>query len=180
MRIPDVPEIDLSGYEVDPKVVELVPASLDNWPVVPEDAWLANPIEEEDIWNPVSAIRQVDIPVLAIYGDKDSLGDPFQGAYAYQKALSEIGNPKSRVEVIPNADHIIINSKTGCMDELQKTVLRSFLWFAITHGATSLEKINAEIAKDPYEPGLLDFIPFAPGYLDSMENWLKDLYADGQ
>ena len=156
-------------------LAEFVPVSLEYWPVTPEDVWQANPIEEEDIWNPVSAIRQVDIPVLAIYGDKDSLGDPFQGAYAYQKALSEIGNPKSRVEVIPNADHLLIASKTGCQDELQKTVLRSFLWFAITHGATSPEKINAEIAKDPYEPGLLDFIPFAPGYLDLIEEWLIGL-----
>ncbi len=34
--------------------------------------------------------------------------------------------------------------------------------------------------KDPYKPGLLASFPFAPGFLDLMENWLKGLYADGQ
>ncbi len=28
---------------------------------------------------------------------------------------------------------------------------------------------------DPYVPGLLDFIPFAPGYLDLIEEWLIGL-----
>jgi hypothetical protein len=160
-------------------LAEFVPVSLEYWPVIPEEVWQANPIEEEDLWNPVSAIRQVDIPVLAIYGDKDRLGDPLQGAYAYQKALNEAGNPKSRVEVIPDADHIILAAKTGCQDELQKTIIRTFLWFAISHGVTSPEQVNAEIAKDPYKPGLLTSIPFAPGYLDMMEDWLKDLYPEG-
>ena len=148
-----------AGYQAYRKsmadLAALVPVSLDNWPVTPEEDWLANPIENEGVWNPVSAVRQVNIPVLAIYGGKDRQGDPLQGAYAYRKALSEAGNPKNRVEVIPNAEHIIITSKTGCPDEIQKTVIRAFLWFAITHSATSPEQINAEIAKDPYKPGLL-------------------------
>ncbi len=158
----------------------LVPVSLDNWPVTPEETWLANPIENEGVWNPVSAIRQVNIPVLAIYGDKDRQGDPLQGAYAYRKALNEAGNPKSRVEVFPNAEHGIFTSKTGCPEENQKTMTRAFLWFAITHGATSPEQINAAIAKDPYKPGLLPSIPYAPGFLDLMENWFKGLYAEEQ
>jgi len=100
---------------------------------------------------------------------------PLQAAFAYRKALGEAGNPKSQVEVFPNADHLMPTSKTGCPDELQKTVIRAFLWFGITHGATSPEQINAEIAKDPYKPGLLDSIPFAPGFLDLIEEWLIGL-----
>jgi len=106
--------------------------------------------------------------------------DSLQATFAYSKALGEVGNPKSRVEVIPNADHIILTSKTGCPDELQKTVSRFFLWFAITHGLTSQEKLMTYISDDPYKPGLLNSIPFAPGYLDLMENWLKDLSVEGQ
>jgi hypothetical protein len=159
----------------------LVPVSLDNWPVVPEDAWQANPIENEHVWNPVAVIREVDIPVLAIFGDQDRQGDPLQGAYAYRKALGEAGNPKSRVEVFPNANHDLAKSKTGCPDEAEKTLILFFLKFAITHGLLpSQEKIVAYISRDPYKPGLLASAPFAPGYLDLMENWLKDLYADGQ
>ncbi len=161
----------------------LVPVSLDNWPVIPEDAWQANPIENERVWNPVAVISEVKIPVLAIFGGKDTNMDPLQAAFAYREALSETGNPKSRVEVFPNANHDLVTSKTGCPyeDEVQKTFILFFLKFAITHGLPpSQEKIMDYIAKDPYKPGLLASGPFAPGHLDSMENWLKGLYADEQ
>jgi len=161
-------------------LAELVPVSLDNWPVIPEETWQANSMDNEDFWNPVAAIRQVKIPVLAIFGDKDRQIDPLQAGYAYRKALSEAGNPKSRVEVIPNANHIMLRSKTGCPEDDQKTLTRWFLWFAISHGLTSAEKVQAAIAKDPYKPDLLASAPYAPGYLDLMENWLKGLYAVGQ
>jgi pimeloyl-ACP methyl ester carboxylesterase len=150
----------------------LVPVSLDNWPVTPEEDWLSNPIENEHVWNPVPVFSQGKIPVLAIFGDKDRNMDSLQAAFAYRKALAEAGNPTSQVEVFPNADHFIFTSKTGCPDELQKTVSRFFLWFAITHGLTSQEKIMAYISDDPYKPGLLDSIPFAPGYLDLIEEWI--------
>jgi pimeloyl-ACP methyl ester carboxylesterase len=158
----------------------LVPVSLNNWPVTPEEAWQANPIEDEDLWNPVAAVSQIKIPILAIFGDKDRNMDSLQAALAYQKALGEAGNPKSQVEVFPNADHIILTSKTGCQDELQKTISRFFLSFAITHVLTSQEKIMTYISDDPYKPGLLTSIPYAPGYLDLMEGWLKSLYSDEQ
>jgi hypothetical protein len=29
--------------------------------------------------------------------------------------------------------------------------------------------------KNPYKPGLLSELPFAPGFLDLMEEWLRDL-----
>jgi uncharacterized protein len=158
----------------------LVPVSLNAWPVTSQEVWEANPIEDEGVWNPVAVMRQVKIPVLAIYGDKDRQLDPLQAVYAYRKALSEAGNPMNRVEVFPNANHGIVTSKTGCPDDDQKTLNRWFLWFAITHGLTSAEKVQATLAKDPYKPGLLASAPFAHGYLDLMENWLKELYAEGK
>lgn len=158
----------------------LVPVSLDNWPVTPEEDWQANPIEDEDVWNPVAAVSQVKIPMLAIFGDKDRNMDSLQAAFTYRKVLGEAGNPKSQVEVFPNADHIILTSKTGCPDELQKTVSRFFILFAITHGLTSQEKVMAYVSDDPYRPGLMASIPYAPGYLDLMETWLRDLYVEEQ
>ena len=158
----------------------LVPVSLARWPVIPEETWQANPIENESVWNPVPVFSQLKIPVLAIFGDKDRQGDALQAAFAYRKALSEAGNPKSRVEVFPNANHGIFTSKTGCPDVDLKTMKRWSLWFAITHGLTSQEKFMAYLSEDPYKPGLLDSIPLAPGFLDLMENWLKGLYADEQ
>jgi hypothetical protein len=153
----------------------LVPVSLDPWPVTPEAAWQANPIENERVWNPVAVMRQVKIPVLAIYGEVDRQLDPQQAAFAYRKALSEAGNPKNRVEMFPNANHAILASKTGCPEDDQKAINRWAVWFAITHGFTSAEKFKAAISRDPYKPGLLASIPFARGYLDLMENWLRGL-----
>ena len=153
----------------------LVPVSLDPWPVILEAAWQANPIENERVWNPVAVMKQVKIPVLAIYGDKDRQLDPLQAAFAYRKALSEAGNPKNRVEMFPNANHAILASKTGCPEDDQKAINRWAVWFAITHGFTSAEKFKAAISRDPYKPGLLASVPFARGYLDLMENWLRGL-----
>src|SRR5512139_2843850 len=173
-----------AGYQAYRKnmadLAALVPVSLESWPVTSEEDWLSNPIEDEGVWNPVSVIRQVNIPVLAIFGGQDRQLDPLQGAFAYRKALSEAGNPKSQVEIFPNANNSIFISKTGCPDDDQKTMNRWSLWFAITHGLTSQEKFMSYISGDPYKPGLLASIPFAPGFLDLMENWLKGLYADEQ
>jgi len=165
-----------AGYQAYRKTMAdlaaLVPVSLNNWPVTSEEVWQANPIEDEGVWNPVPVFSQIKIPVLAIFGDQDRQGDPLQGAYAYRKALGEAGNPKSRVEVFPNANHGIFTSKTGCPDDDLKTMKRWSLWFAITHGLTSQEKFMAYLSEDPYKPGLLASIPYAPGYLDLIEEWL--------
>jgi hypothetical protein len=168
-----------AGYQAYRKTMAdlaaLVPVSLDNWPVTSEEDWQANPIEDESVWNPVLVFSQVRIPVLAIFGDQDRQLDPLQGAYAYRKALGEAGNPKSRVEVFPNANHGIFPSKTGCPDDDQKTMEQWFLWFADTHGLTSQEKLMAYLYEDPYKPGLLASFPFAPGFLDLIEEWLIGL-----
>jgi len=168
-----------AGYQAYRKTMAdlaaLVPVSLNNWPVTSEEVWQANPIEDEGVWNPVPVFSQIKIPVLAIFGDQDRLADPLQGAYAYRKALGEAGNPKSRAEVFPNASHGIFTSETGCPDDDLKTMKRWSLWFAITHGLTSQEKFTAYLSEDPYKPGLLASIPYAPGYLDLIEEWLRGL-----
>jgi uncharacterized protein len=168
-----------AGYQAYRKTMAdlaaLVPVSLNSWPVTSEEVWQANPIEDEGVWNPVPVFSQIKIPVLAIFGDQDRQGDPLQGAYAYRKALGEAGNPKSRVEVFPNANHGIFTSRTGCPDDDLKTMKRWSLWFATTHGLTSQEKFMAYLSEDPYKPGLLASIPYAPGYLDLTEEWLRGL-----
>jgi len=168
-----------AGYQAYRKTLAdlaaLVPVSFNNWPVTPEEVWQANPIEDEGVWNPVLVFSQVRIPVLAIFGDQDRQLDPLQGAYAFRKALGEAGNPKSRVEVFPNANHGIFPSKTGCPDDDQKIMERWFLWFANTQGFTSQEKLMAYLSEDPYKPGLLASFPFAAGLLDLIEEWLRNL-----
>lgn len=139
--------------------------------VVPAEAWQANDSENEHWWNPIEVIEQTKIPVLAIFGDKDPQIDPIQGAYAYREALAEAGNPLSRVELFTKANHGIITSETGCpADDLQ--------WveqYVKTLGYGSLSEAQEALRGDPYNPKLLSAYPYAPGYLDLIEGWLRSL-----
>ena len=90
--------------------------------VIPEEAWQANDPDNEAWWNPVDVIEQVTIPVLAIFGERDTQVDPIQGAHAYREALEQAGNSASRVESVPSVNHVMILAETGCMDELAQLV----------------------------------------------------------
>lgn len=84
---------------------------------VVEDEWHAPNFQGEYFWNPIAVIERTAIPVLAFFGKKDTQVDPFQGAKAYREALERAGNQNFRVELIPNTDHNIILSETGCLEE---------------------------------------------------------------
>ena len=152
-------------------LAELAFASLDPYPVLSEQAWRENAPVNRRTWNPVEVIEQVRIPVLAIFGDKDRQMDPVQGAHAYRKALERAGNPKSRVVLFPKANHGIAVSESGCTEEDGLM----FTQYIQSLGYSSVSEAQEAILKDPYEPGLLSDPPFAPGYLDLIEEWLKDL-----
>jgi pimeloyl-ACP methyl ester carboxylesterase len=139
--------------------------------VVPEKDWQANDSKNENWLNPIEMIKQAKIPVLAIFGDKDPQIDPIQGVYAYREALKQAGNPLSRVELFPRANHGIAVSETGCpADDVQ--------WlqqYVKTLGYESLSEAQEALREDPYNPDLLSVYPYAPGYLDLIEEWLRGL-----
>ena len=149
----------------------LTSAPIERWPVLSEEAWQKSAPDQEALWNPIEVIEQVTIPILAIFGDRDRQIDPLQGAYAYRQALQQIGNAKSRVEVFAEANHGIAVSETGCPDE----DLQRFEQYVKTLGYASISKAQEAVLKDPYKPGLISDPPFAPGFLDLMEEWLRDL-----
>ncbi|NNG15678.1 MAG: hypothetical protein HKM89_04290, partial [Gemmatimonadales bacterium] len=68
-------------------------------------------------YDPMDVIVETTIPILAVFGGRDTQVDPNQGATAYREALHQGGNPHSRVELIPGTDHNILISETGCMAE---------------------------------------------------------------
>lgn len=84
---------------------------------VPEEAWHPPNLDGEYFWDPMQVIEKTPIPILAVFGERDTQVDPLQGAEAYRTALERAGNPLSRVEVIPGTDHTITPSKTGCLAE---------------------------------------------------------------
>lgn len=85
--------------------------------VAPEDEWHADDPNGDYFWDPMAVIETITIPVLAVFGEKDTQADPIQGAKAYRRALARGGHSHSRVELIAGVDHNIILSETGCIEE---------------------------------------------------------------
>jgi pimeloyl-ACP methyl ester carboxylesterase len=83
----------------------------------PQDEWHEPNLDGDYFWDPIVVIEKTTIPVLAVFGGRDTQIDPIQGAQAYRDALTRAGNKNFRVELIPGTDHNIILSKTGCIDE---------------------------------------------------------------
>ena len=152
-------------------LAKIVSAPINQWDVMSETAWQTNDPEIENWWNPIEAIEQAGFPVLAIFGDQDRQGDPQQGAIAYRRALELAGNPKSRVELFAGGDHGIFMSKTGCPEDQ----LAQLEQIVKSQGFTSLQEAKEAYLANPEDPRLLEALPFAPGYLDLIEEWLKDL-----
>jgi uncharacterized protein len=140
--------------------------------VIPEQAWQANDLEIEGWWNPVRVIEQVRFPVLVINGDKDTNLDPIQGAFAWKKALERAGNPNFRVELLPGVGHIMEKSQTGCLEEQAQTfeqVLRD-------QGIESIMEFQTvTTGKEPGQHTPFSVWPYATGYLDLIEEWLRNL-----
>ena len=82
-----------------------------------ETNWKPHSPDEEGFYDPMDVIEKVTIPVLVFFGEKDTQVDPIQGIDAWKKALTKAGNKNFRVELIPGADHDIILSETGSMEE---------------------------------------------------------------
>jgi pimeloyl-ACP methyl ester carboxylesterase len=113
--------------------------------IVSEDQFSPRSPSNEGFFNPMTIVERTSIPVLAIFGGKDTQVDPFQAYEAYEHALKKAGNPLSQIKLFPDADHIIMLSKTGCMIEQRKR------WRA--RGSHS----------------------FAPGFIELMQDWLLKL-----
>ncbi len=164
-----------AGYlhyrEVLQALIDIFPGSHETRPVLSEKSWQENRPVIIFSWNPVEGIKQTKIPVLAIFGDRDRYIDSLQGAYAYQKALEQTGNPESHVEIFPKAEHHVTPAETGCPEEKQR--LDKQHWKSL--GFESPSAVQEALLKDPYRAGLMGD-PYVPGYLDLIEAWLKSLH----
>jgi len=139
--------------------------------VIPEQAWQANDPEIEGWWNPVSVIEQTRIPILVINGDKDTNGDPVQGAYAWRKALEKAGNPNSRVELLPGISHFMFASESPCINEQYKT----FEQILHDQGYGSMDESFMLFQQEPGQHTPLSALPIDSELLDLQEEWLRNL-----
>ncbi len=64
-------------------------------------------------YNPAPALRQVQVPVLAIFAENDLQVPPAVNREPMKQALQAGGNPDYTVMVIPGANHLFQASETG-------------------------------------------------------------------
>jgi alpha-beta hydrolase superfamily lysophospholipase len=62
-------------------------------------------------------LRNVKIPVLALFGEKDFQVDAQVNAEAVRAALAAAKNPDHEVRTLPGLNHLFQHAKTGGMDE---------------------------------------------------------------
>ncbi|HEX3527176.1 MAG TPA: alpha/beta hydrolase [Thermoanaerobaculia bacterium] len=67
--------------------------------------------------DPAVYLRQVKIPVLALFGDKDLQVDAQVNAEAVRAALAAAGNPAADVRILPGLNHLFQHARTGGIDE---------------------------------------------------------------
>jgi pimeloyl-ACP methyl ester carboxylesterase len=67
--------------------------------------------------DPAVNLRNVKIPVLALFGDKDFQVDAQVNAEAVRAALAAAKNPDHEVRTFPGLNHLFQHAKTGGMDE---------------------------------------------------------------
>jgi pimeloyl-ACP methyl ester carboxylesterase len=68
-------------------------------------------------YDPRPALEGVEVPVLALFGERDLQVPPLQSADAVEEALS--GNPDATIEVLPGLNHLFQEAETGSPTEYQ-------------------------------------------------------------
>jgi len=81
------------------------------------DRYVAQQPTDESSFNPMSILEKTSLPVLAIFGGKDTQIPTKASSEAYRKALQKAGNVHVKVMMFPGADHVIFNSSTGSLKE---------------------------------------------------------------
>lgn len=69
------------------------------------------------LFDPQPLLRELTVPLLAIYGGRDLQVPPQQSVGPLEEALSAAGNPDYTIEVFPELNHLLQPAETGLPDE---------------------------------------------------------------
>lgn len=67
--------------------------------------------------DPRTTLKQVKVPVLALFGERDLQVAPKENLAAVKAALEEGGNKRFRAEILPGLNHLFQTAKTGLVTE---------------------------------------------------------------
>lgn len=80
--------------------------------------WLLSPwMKYFLVYDPLLALRDLSIPVLALNGEKDTQVPPTENLLPVEEALLEGGNPDVSAEVLPGLNHLFQTAETGLPTE---------------------------------------------------------------
>ena len=85
--------------------------------VVAESDFTPPDAGSEDFYDPSGAFRHLHVPVLALFAEHDTQIDAEQGARVFSEAIHSSDVMLSSVVVVPEADHNMQVSETGCLKE---------------------------------------------------------------
>ncbi len=114
---------DYAEYVAAARLLDALPEIRDElgWAgVVPESAFRAVDPSSESFLDPAELLEErggFGMPVLALYAENDRQIDPVQGAAVCRRLLADARDGLSRVVMIPDADHNMILSPRGCMQD---------------------------------------------------------------
>jgi len=97
--------------------------------IVGEEEWSppSPGVDIESYFDPMTVVRELSIPVFAVYGELDKNIDPVQGAEAYAAAFAAGGHELSEVELIPGVGHTMQEQESGCIGEPAGAVSERYL-----------------------------------------------------
>ncbi len=76
-------------------------------------------------YDPLPALEKVRCPVLAVFGQRDTFVPVEKSALTWERSLKRAGNTDVTIKILPDADHSLIEVKSGGLKELPR--LRRFV-----------------------------------------------------
>lgn len=87
------------------------------FPATPDDsAWIL--IRKLYFYDPAPTLRQLRVPTLAIFGELDDNIMAEKNRAAWESSLGAAGNPDYTLRVLPKANHLQLEAKTGTNQEM--------------------------------------------------------------
>jgi alpha-beta hydrolase superfamily lysophospholipase len=114
----------------------------DWFPGTPDDPkWQ---VIRQAVYDPAPTLRQLQVPVLALFGGRDNNILAAKNEAAWRTALQAGGHPDHTLRIIPNANHLLLEARTGNNSEMA-----SLQRFAPEYYSTVLDWLAARIEGFP-------------------------------
>ena len=87
------------------------------WPPRPADDWFRPYYRMLMDFDPSASWKRVTCPVLLFFGELDANVPPRESWPPIERALRQAGNPRVSQVVLPKANHVFLEARTGTRDE---------------------------------------------------------------